>query len=435
MFAKNRILRDFVTNPKSVLSAIAAIGIVIYFLNIAKTSSIIESNSESSKASQLTSVTEIKAHIQHKDHVHQHVEVDDLPPLPDTSPKLPRENAAIVILARNGDREGLEKSLTEFEKRFNHKYNYPYVFLNNEEFDNNFKNGINHVISSSAQFGLIPKEHWSYPSWINQTYAKETRDQMEKDNVIYGGSESYRHMCRFNSGFFFMHPLLAQYDYYWRIEPDVHFFCDIDFDPFKFMRENNKKYSFVISFREFRSTIPTLWKTTKEYVDSRKIEPTWFKFFEDKNNGDYNLCHFWSNFEIADLRFFRSKQYLDYFQYLDSKGGFFYERWGDAPVHSLAVGLFLKKSEVHFFNDIGYEHPPYTHCPKGKGFESKCQCTEGIRLDETKDGSCVPDWLNYDTERDERKISDFDIFSGAFDPMNQPHPSNLTKEIRDFLHL
>lgn len=48
-------------------------------------------------------------------------------------------------------------------------------------------------------------------------------------------------MCRYNSGvrplitsyfgaddkFFFRHPLLADYDYYWRIEPSIKLFCDI----------------------------------------------------------------------------------------------------------------------------------------------------------------------------------------------------------------
>jgi alpha 1,2-mannosyltransferase len=43
-------------------------------------------------------------------------------------------------------------------------------------------------------------------------------------------------------------------------------------------------------------------------------------------------CHYWSNFEIADLRWFRSPEYIAYFDYLDKVGGFYYERWGDAPV-------------------------------------------------------------------------------------------------------
>ena len=36
-----------------------------------------------------------------------------------------------------------------------------------------------------------------------------------------------------------------------------------------------------------------------------------------------------------------------YFDYLDHTGGFFYERWGDAPVHSLAAVMLLNATEVH----------------------------------------------------------------------------------------
>lgn len=32
---------------------------------------------------------------------------------------------------------------------------------------------------------------------------------------------SYRNMCRWNSGFFYKHPRLLDYDFYWRVEPDV----------------------------------------------------------------------------------------------------------------------------------------------------------------------------------------------------------------------
>ena len=39
------------------------------------------------------------------------------------------------------------------------------------------------------------------------------------------------------------------------------------------------------------------------------------------------LRHFqvWSNFEIADLDFWRSEAYMKFFTFLDKKGGFYYE--------------------------------------------------------------------------------------------------------------
>ena len=63
------------------------------------------------------------------------------------------------------------------------------------------------------------------------------------------------------------------------------------------------------------------------------------------------------------MEFFRSAAYRAYFSTLDKAGGFYTERWGDAPVHSLALAMFTKPEQLHYFEDIGYSHPPFQHCP------------------------------------------------------------------------
>jgi len=86
---------------------------------------------------------------------------------------------------------------------------------------------------------------------------------MVAEKVIYGGSVPYRNMCRFNSGFFYRHELLQNYRYYWRVEPNVKFFCDLDYDPFLIMQDQKKIYGFTISLFEYQATIPTLWETVR----------------------------------------------------------------------------------------------------------------------------------------------------------------------------
>lgn len=160
--------------------------------------------------------------------------------------------------------------------------------------------------------------------------------------------------------------------YYRRVEPGVEFYCDLDYDPFKFMKENGKEYGFTITLKEIPETIPTLWEHTLRFAHQLQLNTTLLKFFGDPYGG-YNLCHYWSNFEIASLNLWRDERYQAYFDYLDSTGNFFYERWGDAIVHSLAAGLFLNKSQVHFFNDIGYKHDNFAHCVDD-GVFGKCMC-------------------------------------------------------------
>ncbi|GAA5908386.1 hypothetical protein JCM6882_007923 [Rhodosporidiobolus microsporus] len=319
-----------------------------------------------------------------------------------------RANAALVALVRNSEREAMRDSMRHLESRFNKKYGYPWVFMNDEPFDEDFKKGVMSMTRSEIFFHTIPKEHWSYPSWINQTYAAEERQKMVNENVIYGGSESYRHMCRFNSGFFYRQKVLESFDWYWRVEPGVEFFCDIDYDPFVFMEANNKLYGFTVTLYEYRRTVESLWDVTREFarLHPEHLHPdNAIRFLVDDEkkglqDGDWNLCHIWSNLEIGSLNLWRGKAYEDYFEFLEQKGGFFYERWGDAPVHTFGAFLLAPASGLHFFDDISYRHNPYTHCPSNADVLSKngkCECYPENNFD--YDGySCYPRWKKF-TER------------------------------------
>lgn len=184
--------------------------------------------------------------------------------------------------------------------------------------------------------------------------------------------------------------------------PDVTFFCDIDYDPFLVMQDNNKMYGFTISLYEYEATIPTLWGAVKgslieisyvhltsnfsaEFMGAHPdlISPdNALSFLSDDGGETYNRCHcefflqlgsnwksilhdvVWSNFEIGNLDLWRGEAYSKFFEFLDSKGGFYYEvcdsnkfqelqilihvlqRWGDAPVHSIGAALFAKKDQI-----------------------------------------------------------------------------------------
>ena len=110
--------------------------------------------------------------------------------------------------------------MREIEDRFNRRYRYPYVFLNEEPFTDEFKtcafscsiyqlslktffsfdSRLSVLTSAKMEFGLIPRDHWFQPASIDEAKAKASRDKMVEKNIIYGGSVSYRNMCRFNSG-------------------------------------------------------------------------------------------------------------------------------------------------------------------------------------------------------------------------------------------
>ena len=117
-------------------------------------------------------------------------------------------------------------------------------------------------------------------------------------------------------------------------------------DPFVAMAKHKKKYGFTVALLELRQTVPTLFRKVTDYKAKHKIpstnlwntmiNPSWLpqpfrplmsRLGNRDASGDaWNLCHFWSNFEIADMDWFRTQEYRDFFEYLDLDGGFYFER-------------------------------------------------------------------------------------------------------------
>ncbi|KAL1999989.1 hypothetical protein VTN02DRAFT_3704 [Thermoascus thermophilus] len=382
----------------------------------------------------------------------------------------PRANAAFVVLARNKELEGVIQSIKSIERHFNRWWHYPYVFLNDGDFDQEFKDTVRNYTSAPVEFGKIDSSMWGFPDWVDHEVAKEGIRKQGDAAIMYGGMESYHHMCRFYSGFFYKHPLLLKYEWYWRLEPDIKYFCDITYDPFIKMAEHNKTYGFTIAVKELRETVPNIFRYASAYKRNKGLESKglWEMFLEDPQQeeekpaeekkeeklpdeilqteaGDsaipevdpeamegekYNMCHFWSNFEIARLDFFRSKEYEEFFEMMDRSGGFWMERWGDAPIHSLAAGALLSPSDIHYFRDFGYRHTTIQHCPanaparqlpripflemttedekkrieedeywatpdpvKENGVGCRCKCDTDIVDVEGKQGSCLAQWV------------------------------------------
>ncbi len=312
-----------------------------------------------------------------------------------------RENATLLMLVRNKELIDALISIRQIEDRFNRNFHYPWVFLNDQHFSEEFKAYVKGMASGEVEFGVIPSSQWSMPGDIDVDRATQSRKKMEMQGIIYGGSLSYRHMCRFNSGFFAHQDLLQNYKYYWRVEPNIQFSCTIPDDPFAFMRMHSKAYGFVIALPEYEATIPTLWKTVQQFARwyPQYINPNNAAGFvleppdSDIQHAKFNLCHFWSNFEIADLDFWRSEAYTAFFDHLDRSGGFYYERWGDAPVHSIAAALLLPRDAIHFFDEIGYGHVPWTRCPSDDAshVSGRCLCSREDSFDYSA-FSCLPRW-------------------------------------------
>jgi alpha 1,2-mannosyltransferase len=115
-----------------------------------------------------------------------------------------RANATFVFLCRNSDLEGVVSSIVQIEDRFNRRHGYPWVLLNEEPFTDSFKKcaaptrfrflfllvdyrRIEVLTSSPVSFGIIPKEHWFQPDWIDEEKATQGRLKLMLQGIIYAG--------------------------------------------------------------------------------------------------------------------------------------------------------------------------------------------------------------------------------------------------------
>ena len=139
-------------------------------------------------------------------------------------------------------------------------------------------------------------------------------------------------------------------------------------DPFIHMDRANKTYGFTIAVKELKETVPNIFRYASAFKRKNNItsQGLWEMFIEsppeepkslptddpkykrplpeqilstERGRGGlpdvdpeamegekYNMCHFWSNFEIAKLDWFRSKEYGEFFDMMDRSGGFWMER-------------------------------------------------------------------------------------------------------------
>lgn len=332
-----------------------------------------------------------------------------------------KANATILSLVQNQDITAIISTIEQLEETFNSKFGYPYTFMNDKEFSEAFKKEITAVLPKErvVHFVQINSDDWDIPKDINGTRYREAMDKLDSEKVQYVKKTSYHNMCRFYSHNFYHQEVLNYYKYAWRIEPNVNFYCDIDYDIFQFMEMNDKIYGFTLNLYDSPESVRTLWDDTLEFV---KENPKylhangayeWIKENLQKPNNfnttdGYSTCHFWTNFEINNLDFLRSEPYEKYMDFLESKGGFYYERWGDAPVRSLALGLFADKSKIHWFRDVAYHHFPYTNCPASPSGSNRCdgKCIPGkfSPYDNLYVENCMPTWIKYSMTEDQLKM-------------------------------
>jgi len=178
------------------------------------------------------------------------------------------------------------------------------------------------------------------PTWV------ERRNECATKYIR--GNLDYMHMNQFFTWRMYQHPRLADFDYYMRVDTDAFLHEKVCEDPFVYMRERDIQFMYPKRKRiATESCSEGLWEATEEYRKQKGIIPVnnasnskfgW--------NADLSLTIFHGFIGLGNLNFFRSKQYMEYAQFLNEDGRIYVNRWSDQTIYVLATAMFLPEKQT-----------------------------------------------------------------------------------------
>lgn len=256
-----------------------------------------------------------------------------------------KTNAAIAYLTRERDLWLLRTSIRLLFLNFNKEHDYTVIVFHDDLTPVTISNLL---VTLSLDLGYTPKLNFEKLQFVlpEEVSTDPSRYTLSLTTFPIG----YRHMCRFYAGQIFNHPALLPYKFYMRLDSDSFILSKPKKDPFVHMEENGYQYAFMEKEElDAPWACEGLWDCTKEFIDTNldriSNPPTAW-------NGElYN-----TNFEIADMSFFREKNYQDYFNHVDSTRNIYYKRWGDHCIRWLGMRLFMKPENILCIEDFCYQH-------------------------------------------------------------------------------
>jgi hypothetical protein len=269
----------------------------------------------------------------------------------DIDPKAPGvpDHAAIVFLTQRNRVPDMLKAIASVDHFVREKFQYPVVIF----WDDLQPDDIAAIRKSSK-----------YPIHFEKVDFQHAQCNEEFASSPHWAPFGYRQMCRFWTFPVMRTKLLEKAKYYWRVDTDALITDPVLNDPFKEMEATGDVYGtrrWLTKGNDCKTGVLTdLDRLSRCFLDKHsaaKSNPTaWLQEYVD-TQGKWKQC--WgleTNFEIVDTRFFGSQAAEDYWNLIDSTGGFLKYRWGDAHTRSETLALLGDRKRIKCFGDIGYKH-------------------------------------------------------------------------------
>jgi hypothetical protein len=164
------------------------------------------------------------------------------------------------------------------------------------------------------------------------------------------------------------HPLLTLFSFYWRLDAHSYIFAPQPIkDPFEIMQKRQIQYAFVMANQEAEVYATGLWSFFRQFRNHHCLKASAaVRQTQTAGNGRYSLAIVYTNFEIANVSIFRDHPLVRaWLHTTDRNGGIYRYRWGDAPIHTLAVTQFLERNQIVRLRYFGYMHRREYVCASG----------------------------------------------------------------------
>jgi alpha 1,2-mannosyltransferase len=256
-----------------------------------------------------------------------------------------KTNAVFCYLVRSDINtfKQLFKSLSLLTFNFNKKYQYPIIIFHESNF--------------SFFFRLLLKTFYNNLKFNQIIFDKGQNIEglKFKDNFPNMGW-GYRNMCNFFHSDIFSY--LKEYDYYCRLDTDSYLISELHYDIFTTMVENNFEYGYIGEVLENPEAVVGLGDFVKEYINKNTITPFQFEKVM-ANDSTYNLRTIYTNFEIVKLSIFFREDIIKFQKSIIDTHKIYEYRWGDAPLRTFMLAIFLQPTRIVRFADVNYRHLPF----------------------------------------------------------------------------
>jgi alpha 1,2-mannosyltransferase len=270
----------------------------------------------------------------------------------------------IVYLTTRAEIGSLRTSLTQLSRLLSNNPRPVVIFHEGDLGSNDIQRSLAQTLGSRTPiaFERIYFSNFSRPKSVHRTIPL-----------------SYYDMCRFFTLMLPNHPLLALFSFYWRL--DAHSFIfgpkPIE-DPFEIMQKQQIQFAYIMANEEADHYDTALWLLFKHFLNDHCLKPSTALRKTQKNwFGRYSHAIIFTNFAIANVSLFRDHpQIRAWLHKVDRSGGIYRYRWGDAPIHTLALTQFIKREHIVRLRYFGYMHRREYVC--ANGIEEKV-CKEQVQ--------------------------------------------------------